>query len=477
MAGIDKELAFAPATELKELIANKKVSPVEITQLYLDRIDSLDEQLNSYLTVTSELALASARKAEQAVVNGDDLGALHGIPISIKDLQMTKGVKTTGGSLAYKDRIPDADCAVVERVLAAGAIMLGKTNSPEFGLLGANENRLGDPCRNPWNTDRTSGGSSGGAGASIVAGLASLATGGDGGGSIRIPASFNGTYGIKPTQGRVSSFTGVNAPAAANYTSQQGPLTRTVKDSALLLQVLSGYDSRDAGSLRAPVPNFLKSVEKDVSGFRIGWTPDFGYTPVDTEVAGITRTAAGAFAELGCTVDQSSLKLDNPFDPWLAIFASSAYVSNGHLLDDPADPLTWYGKWAIEQGRDVTATEYIKALGRRNQMIHQFEDEFEKFDVLVSPTMPTTAFPTDTYPQKIGGEDPYPNPEWGFVPFTHPINTIGFTAASIPCGFDSDGMPVGLHIVGKHGDEETVLAVSAAFESARPWIHHKPSVS
>ena len=343
MAGIEENLAFAPATELKELIANKKVSPVEITQLYLDRINTLDGQLNSYLTVTSELALESARKAEKAVIDGDELGPLHGIPISIKDLQMTKGVKTTGGSLAYKDRVPDADCAVVERVLSAGAIMLGKTNSPEFGLLGANENRLGDPCRNPWNPERTSGGSSGGAGASVIAGLTSLATGGDGGGSIRIPASFTGTYGIKPTQGRVSSFSGINAPAAANYTSQQGGLTRTVRDSALMLQVLSGYDPRDPGSLRAPVPDFMAATERDVSGLRIGWSPDFGYTSVDTEVAEITKNAIEAFSELGCSIDQSGLKLENPFDPWLVIFAAAAYVTNGHLLDDPADPLTWSG--------------------------------------------------------------------------------------------------------------------------------------
>ena len=206
MADIDKDIAFAPATELKELIANREISPVEITQLYLDRIDSLDHQLNSYLTVTYDIALESAKKAEKAVIDGEKLGPLHGVPISIKDLQMTKGVKTTGGSFAYKDRVPDADCAVVERVLAAGAIMLGKTNTPEFGLLGANENKLGEPCRNPWNIERTSGGSSGGAAASVVAGLTSLATGGDGGGSIRIPASFSGTYGIKPTQGRVSKL-------------------------------------------------------------------------------------------------------------------------------------------------------------------------------------------------------------------------------------------------------------------------------
>ena len=477
MADIDKDLAFAPATELKELIANREVSPVEITQLYLDRIDSLDHQLNSYLTVTYDIALESAKKAEKAVIDGEKLGPLHGVPISIKDLQMTKGVKTTGGSFAYKDRVPDADCAVVERVRAAGAIMLGKTNTPEFGLLGANENKLGEPCRNPWNIERTSGGSSGGAAASVVAGLTSLATGGDGGGSIRIPASFSGTYGIKPTQGRVSSFTGVNAAAAVNYTSQQGPLTRTVRDSALLLQVLAGFDPRDPGSLHSPVPNFIAAAEKEVSGFRVGWTPDFGYTPVDSEVAEITEEAVKAFSELGCTVDQSTLKLETPFDPWLSIFTTSAFVSNGHLLDDPTDPLTWYGKWAIENGSKVTATEYVKALGTRGRMINQFLDEFKKFDVLISPTMPTTAFSTDLYPQKIGGHDPYPNPEWGFVPFTHPINTIGFTAASIPCGFDSEGMPVGLHIVGRYGDEETVLAVSAAFESIRPWIQHRPVVS
>ena len=239
MAEIDQNLAFEPATVIGGLIKSKELSPVEITKLYLERIEKLDSNLNSYLTVTADTALRAAQIAEDKVLNGDELGALHGIPISIKDLQMTKGIRTTGGSLAYKDRIPEADCAVVERVLEAGAIMLGKTNSPEFGLLGANENRLGDSCRNPWDVNRTSGGSSGGAGASIVAGLTSLATGGDGGGSIRIPASFNGIYGIKPTQGRVSSFSGVPASPLANYTSQQGPLTRTVKDSALLLQVIA----------------------------------------------------------------------------------------------------------------------------------------------------------------------------------------------------------------------------------------------
>ena len=477
MAEIDENLAFEPATRIGELIKSKELSPVEITKLYLERIEKLDSNLNSYLTVTADIALRAAQNAEDKLVNGDELGALHGIPISIKDLQMTKGVRTTGGSLAYKDRVPEADCAVVERVLEAGAIMLGKTNSPEFGLLGANENRLGDPCRNPWNVDRTSGGSSGGAGASIVAGLTSLATGGDGGGSIRIPASFNGTYGIKPTQGRVSSFSGVPGSPLANYTSQQGPLTRTVQDAALLLQVMAGYDSRDPGSLRSSVPNFLESVTRGVSGLKIGWSPDYGYAAVDSEVLTISESAANVFTELGCTVIESDIKLEGAFDTWFTLFAAGAYATQGHLLDDEEDPLTWYAKYTIEHGSKTTGSDYVRAVGERDRMIQLFADEFDKFDVILSPTMAVTAFLTDAYPETIGGQKPYPSPEWGFLPFTHPINTIGYTAASVPCGFDSDGMPVGLHIVGKPGDEETVLAVSAAFEEARPWIQHRPPIS
>ncbi len=236
---MDEQLAFSPAMELRDLIARKQVSPVEVTELYFSRIDRLDSKLNSYLTLTRDEAMASARAAEQAVVRGDALGPLHGLPISIKDLELTKGIRTTGGSLAYKDRVPEEDSIVVERVRGAGAIILGKTNTPEFGLLGMTENRLGDHCRNPWNTGRTSGGSSGGAAASVIAGLCSLATGSDGGGSVRIPSSFCGIYGIKPTQGRVPRYSGAAAPALANHLSQSGPMTRTVGDSAMLLQVMA----------------------------------------------------------------------------------------------------------------------------------------------------------------------------------------------------------------------------------------------
>ena len=351
---MDENVAFLPTHELATKIANKEISPVEITKLYFERIERLDGRLNSYLTLTQDQAMADARTAEEAVMRGDELGPLHGVPISIKDLQMTKGVKTTGGSLGYKDRIPDADSAVMERVRQSGAIMLGKTNTPEFGLLGASENRLGPECRNPWNPERTSGGSSGGAGSSVVAGLCSIATGGDGGGSIRIPASFCGIYGIKPTQGRISSFSGVTAAAIANITSQQGPMSRTVKDSAILLQALAGYDSRDTGSLRDPVPDFVGALDKDIGGLKIAWSLDYGYAGVDGEVGEVTASAAKVFEELGCTVDDANLRLESPFETWWVFFAGNVYATQGHLLDVDPDPLTWYGRMAIEDGTSRT---------------------------------------------------------------------------------------------------------------------------
>ena len=409
-------------------------------------------------------------------MRGDSLGPLHGVPISLKDMQMTRGIRTTQGSAAFKDRVPTADSAVAERVRRSGAIVLGKTNTPEFGMLGATENRLGDECRNPWDEERTSGGSSGGAASALAAGLCPLATGGDGGGSIPVPASFCGVYGIKPTQGRVSSYTGTLA-SAVNLTSQQGPMSRTVRDSALLLQVLAGHDPRDAGSLRGAPEDYLAAADRGVSGLRVAWSPDFGYAYVDPEVADVAAGAVAVFEDLGCTVDESDLALETAFDTWWTIFCTNGYVSYGHLLDGQADELTWYGRMCIEAGRDFTGAGYAKALGQRDRMRAQMADVFDKADLLVSPTMPVPAFPVQRYPESIGGRDASPNPAWGFIPFTHPINPVGYTAASVPCGFSSDGMPIGLHIVGREGDESTVIAASAAFEEARPWAQKRPQVS
>ena len=292
---METSLAFTSATEIRRLFLNKELSPVELTRLFLDRIDAIDGQLNSYLTISAEEALDLAREAEKAMMNGIDKGPLHGVPVSIKDLEMTKGTRTTGGSLIYRDRIPTADSTVVERIRAAGAIILGKTNTPEFGLLGHTQNLLGDHCRNPWNTELTTGGSSGGAGSSLAAGLCSLATGSDGGGSIRIPASFCGIYGIKPTQGRVPLYPGISGPVTVNHFSQSGPMSRTVEDSALLLQVMAGHDLRDVNTLRDKPGDYLAAMKRSVEGLKIAWSPDFGYAAVDQEVARICKESALLF--------------------------------------------------------------------------------------------------------------------------------------------------------------------------------------
>jgi len=471
----DTELAFCPAYELRKLIADKKVSPVEVTEMYLRRIASLDPQLNSYLTVTADLALAAASEAEQAVMAGQPLGPLHGVPVSIKDLEVTKGFCSTMGSLIFKDTIPELDSIVVERVRQAGAILLGKTNTPEFGLLGMTENRLGDSCRNPWNRERTSGGSSGGAGAAVAAGLCSLATGSDGGGSIRIPSSFCGIYGIKPSQGRVPRFGGLGRPAISQF-SQSGPMTRTVRDAAILLQALAGPDARDVSCMREAAPDFLAALDEDIKGLRIGWSPDFGYAAVDPEVVSITSQAAKVFeAELSCIVENADIPLEEPFPPFWTIFSANAYASFGHLLADQGDLLTDYARDCIAFGEKTSGADYAYALLYLDQIRAQFADLMQTYDLILSPTMAVAAFPVGQPPETIANREV--DAFWGYFPFTYPINMIGYTAASVPCGFSADGMPIGLHILGRRGDEATVLRASAAFEQVRPWADKRPPIA
>lgn len=473
----DESLAYASATELLKLVRTKEVSPVELTELFLSRIDKLDSHLNSYLLVTYDSALKAAKVAEKAVVRGDKLGALHGLPIAIKDTQRTKGVRTTLGSLVFKDQVPDRDAAVVERVLDAGAIMLGKTNVPEFGIVGTCQNRLGEDGSNPWNTDRTPGGSSGGAAAALAAYLSPLATGSDGGGSIRIPANFCGIYGIKPTQGRVSGYTGLErGPPMPNNTSQNGPLSRTVGDSALLLQVLAGHDPRDPTSLREIPPNFLAATDKDIKGLYIGWSSDFGFAKVDSDVLEVTYKAAKVFEELGCYVEESDLVMDPPYDTFGPVMTADSYTTHGEYLKTHRDQLTEFAKFYMERGAQVTAAEYARTLGLIDQFKAKMTDLFEKYDLLLSPTACFPAFPNGKFPGEMSGISVYPD-QYLNGTFTLPINIIKHTAATVPAGFSSDGLPIGLQIVGRMGDEETVLAASAAFERIQPWIHHKPPIS
>ncbi len=468
------DLSFTSATELRRLIDEKQVSIVELVESFYRCIDDLNPQLHAYLTLCQDQALAAAKTAQDAVQRGDPVGPLHGIPISVKDLEMTKGIPTTLGSAVFKERTPDLDSVVVERVRQAGAIILGKTNTPEFGLSGTTENKLGDACRNPWNVDCTAGGSSGGAASALAAGLCTLATGSDGGGSIRIPASFSGVFGIKPSQGRVPRFGGYGRPSA-NHFSQSGPMTRTVADTALLLQVLAGPDSRDPTSMRQTPPDFSSGLKAGVRGLRIGWSSDFGYAAVDPEVARITEQAARVFQGLGAQLEDANLDLEDPFPEFWDVFATASYTSYGHLLDERRDDFTEYGLQALEHGASVTGADLSRALLRVDVLKRRFETLFDTYDLLVTPTMAVPAFPIQERPAQIGGKQV--EPFWGFLPFTYPINMTGQTASSVPCGFSAGGLPIGLHIVGPHGSEAKVLQASAAFEEAQPWADKRPPVS
>ena len=475
---MDQDLAFKSATELRQLIASRQVSSVELTELFYRRIEELNPKLNAYLALCHDQALAAAQEAQDAVQKGTIQGPLHGIPISVKDLEVTEGIATTLGSAIFRDRVPDFDSVVVERVKRAGAIILGKTNTPEFGLSGTTENKLGDACRNPWNTERTPGGSSGGAAAALAAGLCTLATGSDGGGSIRIPASFSGVFGIKPSQGRVPRYGGYGFPAA-NHFSQSGPMSRTVEDTALLLQALAGPDPRDPVSMRETPPDFSAALYDGVAGWKIAWSPDLGFAGVDPEVTRVTEQAARVFEELGAVVEAPNLALEDPFQAFWDVFATASYTSYGHLLDERRDDFTYYGLRAFNHGAEVTGADLSRALLRVDQLRRQMENFFDEYDLLITPTMAVPAFPIEERPAVIGGKEV--DPFWGYLPFTYPINMTGQTASSVPCGFSeapaSSGMPIGLHLVGPKGSEAMVLQASAAFEMARPWADNRPPVS
>lgn len=473
---IDDQLAYSSAADLLNLMRTKQVSPVEITQMYLNRIEKLDSQLNSFLFVDKNFSMKAAVAAERAIMKGEQLGPLHGLPIPIKDSQNTANIKTTSGSLMYKDRLPERDSAVVERVKNAGAIILGKTNVPEFAMVGTCENRLGEWGLNPWDTDRSPGGSSGGAAAAVASSLCPVATGSDGGGSLRIPAHFCGVYAIKPTQGRVSGYTGEIGPRVPYIFSQNGPLSRTVRDSALLLQVLSGHDQRDPTSLRESPPNYISALDKDVTGLRIAWSSDFGFADVDSEVLSVTQKAAKEFENMGCRVEDANLVLNPPYDEYGAVSAADAFTTLGHFLETNPDDLTEYAKFYLEIGSKVSASEYALTLGEMELLKSKMAQFFEKHDILLTPTACFPAFPNEKFPGQIRGISKYPEQYWNGA-FTLPINVIGYPAASVPAGFSSDGLPIGLHIVGKKGDELTVLAASAAFEKACPWINKRPPVS
>ena len=463
----DEGVFYAPATELIERYRSRELSPVEVTQAILDRIERLNPRLNAFVSVTVDRALDDARRAETAYATGDP-PPLAGVPTSIKDLVPTKGIRTTRGSLLDPNWVPDADPVFVERLYDAGIVMLGKTNTPEGGWKGETTNRVAGTSRNPWNLDRTPGGSSGGGSAAVAAGLGPLAQGGDGAGSIRIPAAFSGIFGHKPSFGRVP-YPG-SSPGQLAHT---GPMTRTVEDAALMLDVMAGPHPSDRHSL-SNAPSFAEDIHGGIGGLRVAWSLDLGYAVVEPEVAELTAAAAKKFEELGCTVEEAHPGLDDPFEILDVYFAMGQAAGVGDRLDDVGHLLDQGRLAQIERALNWSALDFQNAMAARDAYWDGMRQFFENYDLLLTPSVPLEAFPAGIdYPETINGiEMSY----IGWTPFTYPFNLTGQPSASVPCGFTSNGLPVGLQITGKWRDDATVLRAAARFEEAAPWADAIPSI-
>ena len=471
---MNDDLCLTPATELAAAIRSRDVSPVDIVEAVLARIEALNEQVNAFITVDADGALESARAAEAAVMAGEELGPLHGLPVSIKDLEPVAGLRCTYGSKFFEANIADIDGIVTERTKAAGGIIIGKTNACHSGHKDMCDNLIGPPCRNPWKLDRTSGGSSGGAGAAVAAGLGPLAQGSDGAGSIRIPAALCGTFGLKPSFGRIPHWPNKTSWRAIAH---DGPMTRTVADAALYLQALAGPDPRDPVSIDSSPDDYVAAVAQPVEamkGLRVAWSEDLGYAAVDPEVRELTRRAAERFSDLGCHVEAVDPGWDNPQEAFARDYHAQIAWKMSPDYDKQPDYFEPSLAFMIEAGRKVSAEEIVLGGVFRTNFYHQVREFFQRYDLLMTPQMPIGAWSVEQGPREIDGI--HTPSMFDRLPFTVPFNWSGYPAASVPCGFTSEGLPVALQVVGRWHADSQVLQAAASFEQAAPWAHRWPAL-
>jgi len=462
-------------TELARMIAAKKVSPVEVVQAHLDRIAALDGKLKSYITVMGESALAAAKAAEAAVHAGADLGPLHGVPMGLKDLYCTKGVKTTGGSKILGNWVPEEDATVVARLAGAGAIALGKLNMHEFayGPEGLNPH-YGTPW-NPWDAKvhRICGGSSSGSGASVAAGICPGALGSDTGGSIRLPSALCGISGIKPTYGRVSRA-GV-LPLAWSM-DHVGPMCRSAADCALMLRSMSGYDPRDPTTSVLPVPDYAAALTGQIKGLRIGLLRSFFLDGAGHAQRAAVEAAAKALEGQGATVEFVDLaKVTLGPAASHAVLAPEAYAYHEEWLKTRAAEYGADVRERLRVGAFVTGAEYLKGQRLRALLRDEVDEALATLDVLLAPSTAIEATPVGQNEVRIGSEI-FPV-RASLIRFTRPFNLTGHPAASVPCGFTAEGLPMGLQIVGRPFDEATVLRVADAYQRITDWHTRRPPMA
>lgn len=457
------------AIELRDLMRKKELSPVEVLDITLARLNEVEPKLNAFVDVTEDQARKGAKDAEAAIASGQDIGELCGLPISVKDLIAVKGAGLTFGSQTLKDNIAPADAPSVERARNAGAVIVGKTTTSEFGFKAVGDSPLTGITRNPWNLKKTPGGSSCGAAASIAAEVTPFGFGTDAGGSIRIPCSLTGLFGIKGHFGRIPVFPTAATPTLAHV----GPIARTVRDAALLLKVASGYDPRDPGSVAQPVPDFLSACDKSPKGLKIAWSPTLGYAKPHKEVVELVENAVKVFEELGCIVERVDDVIgEDPLPQFMAEFFAGASTRLRPVLENHREILDPTVTRVLETALRQEMGAYYNLVFARYDLRVKIAEFFESYDLLITPTIPVAAF--DVGLEVPPGFDQENNLAW--IYYTYPFNLTGLPAASIPVGFNRENLPVGMQIVGKHLMETDILRAAAAFEEARPWANKKPPI-
>jgi aspartyl-tRNA(Asn)/glutamyl-tRNA(Gln) amidotransferase subunit A len=467
---LDRDLIQADALTLARRIRAKEISPVAVVDAVLGRIEALQPTVNAFITVTADEARDAARRAEAAVMAGERLGPLHGVPFSVKDLLFTKAVRTTMGSWIFADQVPGEDAVPVRRLREAGAILIGKTTTPEFGHKPLTDSPLFGATRNPWNLSRTAGGSSGGAAAAVVSGQGPLALGTDGGGSVRLPAACCGIVGLKPTLGRVPH---VHQADLFSSTSYIGPMARTVAETAACFDAIVGVDPGDPYSRPEPPDD---PREAAVRGLRLGWLPRVGNRLVDPEVLAAGEAAVrhlegqGAHVEV---VDEDVAAFERTF--LIGLQAGLAARVGPHMakFGDKVAPSL---RESIERGARWTAVDWVNALGQRTAMYRRVGALLQRFDFLLSPALsrPALAVDHDAFePITIAGETAG-SIRAAWYPYLWPFNLSGHPAVSLPCGWSSDGLPIGLQIVGPWHADRRVLALAAHLERARPCARPMP---
>ena len=454
------ETQFLTISEAAELIRRREISPVEITEACLDRIERIDPQINSFITVTSELALEQARLAEQELASGLDLGPLHGIPVALKDLYMTKGIRTTAHSKVLEDWVPNEDATTTRKLRGAGAVLVGKLAMHEFAFGAPVFDTPFPPARNPWNSDHVTGGSSTGSGAALAAGLCFGSLGSDSGGSVRNPASQCGIVGLKATYGRVSRYGLIPLGWSVDHA---GPMARTVGDTALLLQAIAGPDSKDSASANQPVPDFSAGLGDGVKDLRFGVPRDWLDEGVgtDPDVRAAFEVALDVLRGMGARIDDvDSAPFIESRPSNTMILTAEAYAVHEHTLQTRPQDLSKNLRTRLREGAYISAADYIQAQRVRTTIVEQIEEILATHDAILSPTTPRPGEAFDDF-AKEG--------RYGVPSFTNPGNLTGLPAISVPCGFSSAGLPIGLQIAGRAFDEASILKIARAYEGATSW--------